>query len=59
MKPPFRRFLNRLALAEVSIIAIVMMGPTEAVEPLTIEFHIGSLVWGIAWLMGHHYSATC
>ncbi len=59
MKQPFRRFLNRLALVEVSIFVIAMVGPTEAVEPLMITFHIGSLVWVIAWLMGHRYSATC
>lgn len=58
MKQPFRRFLNRLALLEVSLVPIAMIGPTEAVEPLMIAFHIGSLVWVIAWLMGHRYSAT-
>lgn len=59
MKQPFRRFLNRLALVEVSIVAIAMIGPTEGVEPLMIAFHIGSLVWVIAWLMCRRYSATC
>lgn len=57
MKQPLRRFLNRLALVNVSIVAIAMMGPTEAVEPLIIAFHIGSFVWVVAWLMGRHYSA--
>lgn len=59
MQQPFRRFLNRLALVEVSIFVIAMMDPTEAVEPLTIAFHIGSLVWVMAWLMGRRYSAIC
>jgi cell division inhibitor SulA len=57
MKQPFRRFLNRLALVNVSIVAIAMMGPTEAVEPLIIAFHIGSFVWVVAWLKGRRYSA--
>jgi len=57
MKQPLRRFLNRLALVNVSIVAIAMMSPTEAVEPLIIAFHIGSFVWVVAWLKGRRYSA--
>lgn len=59
MRKPSRRFLNRLAIAEVAIISIAMMGPAAAVEPFVMLFHMGSVVWLAAWLMSHRNPANC